>query len=560
LLGSLDVELQADISPGEKRINVAFLFPQVLESYSFDDLGEVSAAGEGKALQLVTHQGQRVVVPTARANQVKDLLNAYLVESASANGQYDYARALADFNSRDESALSFAKGDILAIAADRRDAYTEKGWLYGVKDGQFGLFPSDFVQRMSPAEVRREMRVIAKVTRPRSNRANSEEEDEATSTSASSDDEANKGRRSYREQDEGWRAGGDGDGGPPSLPRRRVGPNTVQELADDLSEVSLSEAQMAEAESANNKNPLLEFAMNHFRGSAGDNSQHETNTQTKKKGKKGKDKKKTSLGGESWTWKDQVDAVKWSDSVIQQSLLPLEPAELNAMAVECFACVMRYMGDLPLMENQHEVDCVNTVLMYCHRFEVIRDEVYCQIMKQTTSNRSEVKDSCQKGWRLFSIVAAYFSCSDALKPTLTKYLEAAAYDKRRACHGTALVCLHNLRKTFKYGGRKNVPGVEEITAISAGRSSKRQIYRLPGGTERVINTKSTTVVENVIGELCSVIGVDDPVEREEFSLYCIVEGETFTVPLAREHYVLDVTTELQRDGAVYYLIFCRSVW
>ena len=95
---------------------------------------------------------------------------------------------------------------------------------------------------------------------------------------------------------------------------------------------------------------------------------------------------------------------------------------------------------------------------------------------------------------------------------------------------------------FRYGGRKNVPSIEEITAISAGRSSKRQIYRLPGGTERVINTKSTTVVENIIEELCTVIGVESGNEREEFSLYCIVEGETFTVPLAKEHYILDVTT------------------
>lgn len=68
------------------------------------------------------------------------------------------------------------------------------------------------------------------------------------------------------------------------------------------------------------------------------------------------------------------------------------------------------------------------------------------------------------------------------------------------------------------------------------------VSRLPGGTERVINTKSTTVVENIIEELCKVIGVDSANEREEFSLYCIVEGETFTVPLAKEHYILDVTT------------------
>merc|ERR1712079_677471 len=35
---------------------------------------------------------------------------------------------------------------------------------------------------------------------------------------------------------------------------------------------------------------------------------------------------------------------------------------------------------------------------------------------------------------------------------------------------------------------------------------------------------------------------------------------TFTRPLYREQYILDVTTHLQRQGAIYYLIFCRSVW
>ena len=65
---------------------------------------------------------------------------------------------------------------------------------------------------------------------------------------------------------------------------------------------------------------------------------------------------------------------------------------------------------------------------------------------------------------------------------------------------------------------------------------------MPGGTERVINTKSTTVVEDVISELCKVIGIESENEQEEFSLYCIVEGETFNVPLTKDHYILDVTT------------------
>jgi myosin-15 len=105
-----------------------------------------------------------------------------------------------------------------------------------------------------------------------------------------------------------------------------------------------------------------------------------------------------------------------------------------------------------------------------------------------------------------------------------------------------------------------VPSIEEITAITAGRNSKRQMYRLPGGTERVINTKSTSVVQDIIEEICGVINVRSEQEMEEYSLYCIVEGDTFTMPLAREEYILDVTTELQKNQQVYYLIFCRSVW
>jgi myosin-15 len=116
--------------------------------------------------------------------------------------------------------------------------------------------------------------------------------------------------------------------------------------------------------------------------------------------------------------------------------------------------------------------------------------------------------------------------------------------------GTANVCLQNLRKTLRYGGRKNVPSVEEVTAVSAGRNSKRQLYRLPGGSETVVNTKSTTVVADVIAGMCSLINVNDPLEMEEFSLYCIVEGDAFTMPLAADEYILDVTTELHKNQQV----------
>jgi hypothetical protein len=76
------------------------------------------------------------------------------------------------------------------------------------------------------------------------------------------------------------------------------------------------------------------------------------------------------------------------------------------------------------------------------------------------------RKSCIMGWRLFAIIAAYCDCSEGFRPYLFKYLETVASDTQRTYSGAAAICLQNLRKTFKYGGRKNVPLKEEINALA----------------------------------------------------------------------------------------------
>ncbi|XP_076273553.1 unconventional myosin 10A isoform X2 [Rhynchophorus ferrugineus] len=294
---------------------------------------------------------------------------------------------------------------------------------------------------------------------------------------------------------------------------------------------------------------LMQYAMQNFRQMSDMEHQRMDTVQQKSK-QKSKD----------WTWKQQTDVIKWQGHPIEGPLLKLDDPELTPLAIECFECILKYCGDQPLTPDMSEVKCVYTVLMHCHKYAELRDEVYSQLMKQTTSNKSESPESSQRAWRLLSIVAAYFACSENLLPYLMEHLTSAANDRRRICHGTAAVCVTNLRKTQRCGGRKNVPSVEEVTAVSAGRSARRQIYRLPGGAERVVNTRCSTVVADVIQELCGLIGVNSEAEQQEFSLYCIVQGDAFTMPLAADEYILDVTTELHKSAQPFYLIFCRSVW
>lgn len=49
-----------------------------------------------------------------------------------------------------------------------------------------------------------------------------------------------------------------------------------------------------------------------------------------------------------------------------------------------------------------------------------------------------------------------------------------------------------------------------MTAVSAGRSARRQLYRLPGGAERVVNTRCATVVRDIVDELCDLVRTSLP--------------------------------------------------
>lgn len=57
-----------------------------------------------------------------------------------------------------------------------------------------------------------------------------------------------------------------------------------------------------------------------------------------------------------------ADLVKWQGNPIRMPLLRL-PNDLAPLALECFDCILRYCGDIPLDPELTEVKCVYTVLM-----------------------------------------------------------------------------------------------------------------------------------------------------------------------------------------------------
>uniref|UniRef100_A0A3P8YKD7 MyTH4 domain-containing protein n=1 Tax=Esox lucius TaxID=8010 RepID=A0A3P8YKD7_ESOLU len=240
---------------------------------------------------------------------------------------------------------------------------------------------------------------------------------------------------------------------------------------------------------------------------------------------------------------------------------------------------MRFMGDHP-MKGLTEQEVVSTFLKCdvfdsslcdvsdsCMRFlsligefGLMKDEAYCQLLKQITGNTSSKPDSCQRGWRLLYILTAFHRCSEVMKPFLLRFLLDACRNPGLLFQGIAKACEQNLRKTYQYGGRVVAPGNMELKAMLAGRSSKRQLFLLPGGIERHLKVKTCSVALDVIEELCYEMGLHRLEAVDEYTVFLVTNRGQNVRPLIKREYVLDVATEAEAVDSYYSLWFRRVVW
>uniref|UniRef100_A0A668RWM6 MyTH4 domain-containing protein n=1 Tax=Oreochromis aureus TaxID=47969 RepID=A0A668RWM6_OREAU len=146
--------------------------------------------------------------------------------------------------------------------------------------------------------------------------------------------------------------------------------------------------------------------------------------------------------------------------------------------------------------------CIGFNLWLCARFSVCRD-------------------SCQRGWRLMYILTAFHRCSDVMKPFLLMFLQDACASPGLQYQGIAKACEQNLRRTFQYGGRVQYPNSMELKAMMAGRSSKRQLFLLPGGIERHLKIKTCSVALDVIEELCFEMGLQRMEALDEYAVFLV---------------------------------------
>jgi len=144
--------------------------------------------------------------------------------------------------------------------------------------------------------------------------------------------------------------------------------------------------------------------------------------------------------------------------------------------------------------------------------EDIRDEIFCQLVKQTSVNPSV--DSLVKGWKLMAICCAIFPPSDEFANYLAAYLFSKTKEAGSVGH-FATFGLQSLDRTMEVGQRRIQPMDLEIQRIEERQPISIKVYFLDG-TFRTLLVTSQTRAQQVTQSLSSALRLH---HGESFGLF-----------------------------------------
>ncbi|XP_019902495.3 unconventional myosin-XV [Esox lucius] len=464
---------------------------RLLRSYSYAELLSLELRSEDTVEFIL--KGDQLQLQSNRAVQIAAMVSLFHQELIKGS---DHVIALKSFVTDDKSLLDFRKGDIIKLLAMES---LQPGWCFGSIAGRSGLFPADFTQPSAPPDYHH-VRL----------------------------DNREQRRKSMREPKP---VAAIGPPGPRPAPKMNSAqPSREGSVAESTRSApgSVQASEISEAQ----KVLMTDFAMKFFRDSV-----------SRVEGRGLLD------GGRNFT-----DMVQYTDVPIQESLILYSDLELNGLAVQVFISVMQFMGDQPLGKHKSEGDCVSHVLMLGKEKEFLRDEIYCQIIKQTTNNLHQ--ESCTRGWRLLNLVTGFFPCSGNLNPYVTHHLQHISQNPTHPYQELSKHCKENLFRSLVHGGRRHIPSHVEMEAILAGRSFRRLPVKLPGGVDFPCKIHSFSVALEVAEELCREMGIQDLSEVKEFSIHANRDKDGMVRPLHPDEYLFDFLLD---DGSIF-LSFHRVIW
>uniref|UniRef100_A0AAZ3SP11 Uncharacterized protein n=1 Tax=Oncorhynchus tshawytscha TaxID=74940 RepID=A0AAZ3SP11_ONCTS len=170
--------------------------------------------------------------------------------------------------------------------------------------------------------------------------------------------------------------------------------------------------------------------------------------------------------------------------------------------------ILKYMGDYPTKQIQSPLELTDQIFGPATKDEALRDEIYCQIMKQMTSNNNRF--SLEQGWQLLWLCCGLFPPSQSLLKHTQRFLES----RRR--EPLAPDCLQRLQGSLRIEPRKLPPHQVEIDAIQQNSTQIFHKVHFPNDMEEIFEVNTSTRIR----DLCQTISTKlQLVSSDGFSIF-----------------------------------------
>uniref|UniRef100_A0A670IEJ0 Myosin VIIB n=1 Tax=Podarcis muralis TaxID=64176 RepID=A0A670IEJ0_PODMU len=148
-------------------------------------------------------------------------------------------------------------------------------------------------------------------------------------------------------------------------------------------------------------------------------------------------------------------------------------------------------------QERSPAELTDQIFVVAIQEEVLRDEIYCQIMKQLTENTNRY--SLNSGWQLLWLCTGLFPPSKSLLSHAQKFMET------RLKENLAVDCRRRMQRVMRSGCRKWAPHSVEVEAIQKNITKISHKVYFPNDTEQAFvvgtNTKVRTLCETIASQM-----------------------------------------------------------
>ncbi|XP_037533824.1 myosin VIIAa [Nematolebias whitei] len=193
--------------------------------------------------------------------------------------------------------------------------------------------------------------------------------------------------------------------------------------------------------------------------------------------------------------------------------------DLAQEACMAFIAIMKYMGDYPSRRTRSVNELTDQIFEGALKAEPLKDEIFCQIIKQLTDNH--VKYSEEKGWELLWLSTGLFPPSNLLLPHIQRFLQSKKH------HPLSADCMQRLHKALRNGSRKYPPHLVEVEAIQHKTTQIFHKVYFPDDTDEAFEVESSTKAKDFCQNISSRLLLKSP---EGFSLFVKISDKAISVP------------------------------